>query len=54
MRTGATGIFGIITLVVFAAIAADILRNPQGFAAATTGTKGLLATSYDAAAGYKV
>lgn len=55
MKSGIFGsLAGIVTVVVFAGIVADVLRNPRGTAAATTGTKGLLATTYDAAAGYKV
>ena len=44
----------IATLVVIGAIIGDVLRNPAGTTAASTGVANILKPSYNAAAGYKV
>lgn len=54
MKGGASSFFGIVSLVIVAGIIADVLRNPKGTAAASTGVKGLLGTTYNAASGYRV
>ncbi len=46
-------IVGVLALVFVFAALGDVLRNPQGTAAATNGANTLLSTASNAAAGYK-